>query len=168
MKKLSVIALTIAFAASTLLAYQVTFHYDTPKGRCSKDYTETVAPGETFTGSGQIPSGSVISKCLWQGKAEQTGHKNISLFVGIDEYDPWYGPGDLDTCENDASAMAYSLVDLGYFDGDNATLLKSAEAKKSVIRSKIADAAKKLEDGDIFLYFHSSHGGDDQIGRAHV
>ena len=161
MKKLSAIALTVAFMATTLFAYQVTFHYDTSKGRCSKDYTATVAPGETFTGSGQIPSGSVISGCEWVGKVEQNNHKNISLFVGIDEYDPEYGPGDLDTCENDASAMAHSLVDLGYFDGENATLLKSSEAKKSVIRSKITDAAKKLEDGDIFLYFHSSHGSDD-------
>ena len=160
MKKLSALALTIAFAASTLLAYQVTFTYYSVDGY-STNYTASVSPGGLFVGSGDVPSGRYIQQAFWEGKIPQADRNNISLFVGIDEYDPEFDPGDLDTCVNDSQGMAEGFTGLGYFDEKNATVLNNEQATKAAIREKISSAAATLDPGEIFLYYHSSHGGDD-------
>ena len=160
MKKLSAIALSVAFAASTLLAYQVTFTYYSVDGY-STNYTASVSPGGLFVGSGDVPSGRYIHQAFWEGKIPQADRHNISLFVGIDEYDPEFDPGDLDTCVNDSIGMAEGFTGLGYFDEKNATVLNNEQATKAAIREKISSAAATLDPGEIFLYYHSSHGGDD-------
>ncbi len=160
MKNLLIIAIALTFAASSLFAYTVNFTYKSEEGY-STNYTETVAPGTTFVGEGTIPPDRMIFHTYWKGSIPQQERKTCSLFVGIDEYDPDYGPGDLDSCENDADLMQDTLTSAGFFSYADSSILKSSEAKKAVIRQRISDAAKDLETGDIFLYFHSSHGDED-------
>lgn len=160
MKNLFSLIIALSFSASSLLAYQVTFTYYSVDGY-STNYTASVSPGGLFVGSGDVPSGRYIQQAFWEGKIPQTDRNNISLFVGIDEYDPEFGPGDLDTCVNDSQGMAEGFTGLGYFDEKNATILNNENATKDAIRKKISAASESLNPGDIFLYYHSSHGGDD-------
>lgn len=160
MRNLFVFLIPLTFAATTLLAHQVTFVYESTEGY-STNYMTNVASGETFTAKGSIPSDRAVTEAYWNGKHPQEDRKSISLFVGIDEYDPESVPDSLDTCVNDSQCMAEAFAEFGYFDENNYTILNDKNATKTAIRGKIAEAAEALNPNDIFLYYHSSHGGDE-------
>ena len=85
------------------------------------------------------------------------GRQGISLHVGLNFVDPrHYGSeAPLAACEYDAQDMANIAGAKGFQVAG--TLLSKAATRKAVI-SGIADAAKKLKAGDIFLFTYAGHG----------
>lgn len=84
--------------------------------------------------------------------------KGIALNIGLNSVDPksyagWSGP--LNACEADANDME----DLGKVQGFSVTKLLTKKATRDAALKGIADAAKKLKSGDIFLLSYSGHGG---------
>lgn len=84
--------------------------------------------------------------------------KGLSLHVGLNSVDPkhyggWSGP--LIACEADAEDMQAIAEQQGYAS----TLLKTAEATRDAVITKIRDAAKTLVKNDIFYLSYSGHGG---------
>lgn len=80
--------------------------------------------------------------------------------MGIDHYDPAYGPGDLLSCINDANGIRDAL-ELSTSGGSSSgfTTLTDSSASKTVIRNSLANIASVAAPGDIVVYFQSSHGG---------
>lgn len=91
------------------------------------------------------------------------------LFVGLNRYSSSYGPGDLNYCTNDVSAVRSALVGggAGWVATNTSTLFNSA-ATKTKIRAAISNFAKQAKSGDVFLYNHSSHGGNANLSQAAV
>ena len=93
--------------------------------------------------------------------------KGISLHIGINRLNPKGYPceppgdypdgwdGELESCEADAEAMQ-KLADA---QGFSTTILKTAKATAKNVKKEIANAAKKLKSGDIFLLTYAGHGG---------
>ena len=82
------------------------------------------------------------------------------LMVGIDHYDPAYGPGDLGSCINDANGFRDCLLeDSSRWNASNITTITDSGAKKYLIRSRLSTLAGTASSGDLVVYFHSSHGG---------
>jgi len=80
-----------------------------------------------------------------------------ALLVGIDHYDPYYGPGSLPSCINDAKGMRDTyLTDA---PAENITLFTDSQATKSAIRNALQSMAYQAGPNDTIVYFHSSHGG---------
>lgn len=84
--------------------------------------------------------------------------KGISLHIGLNAVDPnHYGgwSGVLNACEADANDMQ-AVAKAQKFE---TKVLLTKEATRSAVANAIADAATKLESGDIFLLTYSGHGG---------
>jgi hypothetical protein len=83
--------------------------------------------------------------------------RGLSLHVGLNEIDPkHYGSnGALNACIADAEAMKGLAEAQGF---DVMGLLINGEGKRSAVIKAIAQAAKDLRSGDIFLYTYSGHG----------
>lgn len=84
--------------------------------------------------------------------------KGIALHIGLNSVDPrsyegWSGP--LNACEADANDMA----DLAAAQGFATTKLLTKKATRDAVLKGIADAAKALRSGDMFLLSYSGHGG---------
>jgi hypothetical protein len=73
--------------------------------------------------------------------------------VNPKSYEGWSGP--LDACEADARDMQAIANHCGY----KSKLLLTKQATRDAVRAAVADAAKALKLGDIFLLSNSSHGG---------
>ena len=82
------------------------------------------------------------------------------LLVGIDAYSPAYGPTPLPSCINDANGMrAKLLADTNLWKTANVNVKLNGAATKALILSRLRAEAAVLHAGDVFVYFHSSHGG---------
>jgi metacaspase-1 len=84
--------------------------------------------------------------------------KGIALTVGLNSVDPHHyagWSGELLACEADAKDMATIAQHAGF----TVTTLLTKAATKQAVLDKIASAAAKLAEGDIFLFTNSSHGG---------
>lgn len=87
---------------------------------------------------------------------------HYAICVGINEYDPsiakkkdWlYG------CVSDACNIWTNITERGEWTTETARTLLNAEATKEAIRAAITNIAAIAEEGDVFLYMHSSHGGN--------
>lgn len=85
--------------------------------------------------------------------------KGISLHIGLNFVDPQHYQGwngELNACIADAKDMR-ALARKQRFQ-DNAMLI-DAQATAAAVTTAIADTAKKLSRGDIFLLTYSGHGG---------
>ncbi|MDP8235427.1 MAG: caspase family protein [Candidatus Erginobacter occultus] len=85
-----------------------------------------------------------------------------ALLVGIDHYDPYYGPGDLGSCINDANGTRQHIMigdSLNRWPSANLQVLTDSNATQSNIRSRLQTLASTSSSGDLVVYFHSSHGG---------
>ena len=91
----------------------------------------------------------------------ETRHR-YALCVGIDKYydpeDPTSTEDDLTECVNDATEWKNLFESRGKFDVS--PLVTDGNATKSRILANLAACADKVEPGDIFVYTHSSHGGE--------
>lgn len=86
-----------------------------------------------------------------------TGNQAISLHVGLNLVDPagyagW--DGQLNGCENDAVAMR----EIGRRAGFDTQLLLTRDATSEAVIESIADAARRLRPGGLFLFTLAGHG----------
>ena len=106
---------------------------------------------------------SVFSACdSGYARFSLTGGVRRALLVGIDHYDPEYGPGDLPSCVNDANGVRTNICaadSAGRWAGGNIRTLTDAAAGKAAIRGALNSLASESSAGDLVLYVHSSHGG---------
>lgn len=84
--------------------------------------------------------------------------KGLALAIGLNSVNPeHYGgwSGELIACEADAEDMANIATSQGF---DVSTLL-TKDATREQVTTKIKDAAKALQSGDILVLSYSGHGG---------
>lgn len=90
-----------------------------------------------------------------------------ALLVGIDRYDPAYGPGELNACVNDALGVRDTML-LGDPDARWATnailTLTDSQATRIKLRDTMRFMAASATTNDMVLYFQSSHGGQQPGG----
>lgn len=83
-----------------------------------------------------------------------------ALLVGIDRYSPYYGAGNLNSCVNDAMGMRSKLLaDPTRWKATGINTKLNSAATEALIRNRLRAEAAVLRAGDVFVYFHSSHGG---------
>ena len=92
---------------------------------------------------------------------------NYALCVGINEYDYIPSYNWLDGCVHDACKVWTNITTRGEWAPGNAALLFDGSATKDAIRDAITNAAAQAVSGDVFFYYHASHGGyhDTNEGR---
>ena len=85
-----------------------------------------------------------------------------ALVVGVDQYQGAYIPSYnwLESCVNDARGFRGKLLgDGARWKSGRITALLNSSATESAIKGRIRTKASALMTGDVFVYFHSSHGG---------
>ena len=90
--------------------------------------------------------------------------KGVSLHIGLNRVDPTHyngWSGDLAGCEFDAQDMQRVATSRGF----EAKILLTKDATAKHVIAGIEEAAKQLEQGDIFFLTNSSHGG--QVPDTH-
>lgn len=90
------------------------------------------------------------------------GVSRRALVVGINKYDPAYGPTDLNACVNDANGIRSTMLlgDPGQrWKQEAIQLLTDNAAPKAMIRNFLNIMASASGAGDLVLYYQSSHGG---------
>lgn len=105
-----------------------------------------------------LPKGKVLKVVAKSRKRPRPGsRRGISLHVGLNRIDPQhYGnDGALSACVADAEAMSALAQAKGF---KVSAVLKDADGTRANVIGHIADAAKSLKSGDIFLYTYSGHG----------
>ena len=91
------------------------------------------------------------------GGGSSGGDAKYALCVGINKYS--LSVTTLNGCVNDAVYFRSNLVARGGWSSSNAQLLNDSSATKVAIRSAMASFAARAVPGDTFIYYHSSHGG---------
>lgn len=88
---------------------------------------------------------------------------NYGVFVGLNTYNTSYIGSDsfLDGCVPDAMHMYTNATQRGSWTAGNSQVLTNALGTRVRIRQAISNYAATAVSGDTFLYFHSSHGGND-------
>jgi hypothetical protein len=120
----------------------------------------TAAKPKSFTAQPTpipLPKGKVLKVALNRKMPKTLGRRGISLHVGLNRIDPQhYGnDGALSACVSDAEAMEALAKAKGF---DVGAVLKDADGTRANVIGHIAEAAKSLKTGDIFLYTYSGHG----------
>ena len=89
--------------------------------------------------------------------ATASARRGWSLHVGLNRIDPGhYGDaGELAACHFDAEDMAAIARERGF---DRVKLLLDGEATRDTVAGLIAEAAKNLKAGDMFLFTYAGHG----------
>lgn len=83
---------------------------------------------------------------------------HYAVCVGINQYQRSYQK-TLYGCVPDALHVWTNITERGEWKPEQVTLLLDSNAEKDNIRSAITSAAAQAVPGDVFLYYHSSHGG---------
>lgn len=88
---------------------------------------------------------------------------NYGVFVGLNTYNTSYIGSDsfLDGCVPDAMHVYTNATQRGSWTAGNSQVLTNALGTRVRIRQAISNYAATAVSGDTFLYFHSSHGGND-------
>ncbi|MGD9611383.1 MAG: lamin tail domain-containing protein [Kiritimatiellia bacterium] len=88
---------------------------------------------------------------------------NYGVFVGLNTYNSSYVGSDswLDGCVPDAMHVYTNATQRGDWTAGNSQILTNALGTRTRIRQAISNYAATAVSGDVFLYFHSSHGGND-------
>jgi len=96
---------------------------------------------------------------------EQTpGGTCYGVFAGLNQYNSSYigSSSWLDGCVPDAMHVFTNATERGeWIDNPTVSVLTDSAGTKAAIRAAIANYASLAVAGDTFLYFHSSHGGND-------
>ena len=94
---------------------------------------------------------------------------HFGLFVGLNEYSYIEPDNWLNYCEVDAGSMRTNLLDQGGgWVASNTTLLVNSAGSKTAIRAALSNYAAQAVSGDVVVYFHSGHGGNDNVAEANV
>ena len=118
-----------------------------------------------------------MKKLLWAGLmgflalSGTAPAARFGLFVGLNEYNTAYVPADnwLSWCVADAGSMRTNLIARGGgWATSNTTLLVNSAGAKTAIRAALSNYAAKAVSGDVAVYYHSSHGGNDDLSQANV
>lgn len=92
---------------------------------------------------------------------------NYALCIGINQYAT--GSTPLHGCVNDANGLAAALTnDAARWPAANVTLLTDAGATKDAIRTSLYTIGQYAGPGDVCLYYHSSHGGQNYGTSAFI
>lgn len=106
---------------------------------------------------------SVLSACnTGYAQGVLAGGTRRALLVGIDHYDPNYGPGALPSCVNDANGVRTNICaadSAGRWSEANVQAMTDSAAGKTAIRNALNSLAAMSAAGDMVMYVHSSHGG---------
>ena len=86
---------------------------------------------------------------------------NYAVCVGVNTYNSSYCSNPLNGCVPDAQHMTNLITARGEWTAGNVTFLSNSGATLTKIRQAVSNVAKKAVSGDHFLYYHSSHGGND-------
>jgi len=109
-----------------------------------------------------VPLGSAVegnwqTVALSRGSVPTDAPQALSLHIGLNHVDPEHyngWDGELRACENDALDMRAIAVECGY----KPKTLLSNEATSSAVVKALAQAARRLTSGDIFLLTYAGHG----------
>lgn len=108
----------------------------------------------------------LIGLFLFSGSASAA---HFGLFVGLNEYSYIPSKNWLNYCVPDAGSMRTDLINQGGgWVESNTTLLVNSAGSKTAIRAALSNYAAQAVSGDVAVYFHSSHGGNDDLNQANV
>ena len=94
---------------------------------------------------------------------------HFGLFVGVNEYAYLPSGNWLNYCVLDAGSMRTNLINQGGgWVASNTALLVNSAGTKTAIRAALSNYAAQAVSGDVAVYFHSSHGGNDDPNQANV
>ena len=87
---------------------------------------------------------------------------NYGVFAGLNQYNSSYVDSSswLDGCVPDAMHVYTNATQRGSWTAGNSQVLTNALGTRTRIRQAISNYAATAVSGDTFLYFHSSHGGN--------
>jgi len=115
----------------------------------------------------KIAWGAFLGILLWGSAAAAS--TNYGIFVGLNQYNTSYIPSDnwLNYCVPDAVSLRTNLIFKGGgWSAGNTILRTNATGTKANIRLALSNYAAKAISGDCVVYFHSSHGGNDDATPA--
>ncbi len=86
---------------------------------------------------------------------------HYGVFVGLNEYNTSYVGSDnwLSGCVPDANHVYTNTIRRGGWTNSTVTRLLNSAGTKTAVRQAISNYAATAVSGDTFLYYHSSHGG---------
>lgn len=153
--KIQLLVVVMCLAALSALANKFDVHVQFESEFYGTNYVTDVEPGKPFQVILPRDTSKRISRFLVTRQPEQFKRysKNVSLIVGVDEYNDDYLP-KLATCVADTTFIR-GVTDVFC---NHQKLLKNDSATRAKIENEIQAAADKLEPGDTFFYYHSSHG----------
>lgn len=153
--KIQLLVVVMCLAALSALANKFDVHVQFESEFYGTNYVTDVEPGKPFQVILPRDTSKRISRFLVTRQPEQFKRysKNISLFVSLNKYNNDWLP-KLETCVDDATFVR-SVTDIFC---NHQKLLKNDSATRAKIENEIQAAADKLEPGDTFFYYHSSHG----------
>lgn len=156
--KIQLLVVVMCLAALSALANKFDVHVQFESEFYGTNYVTDVEPGKPFQVILPRDTSKRISRFLVTRQPEQFKRysKNVSLIVGVDEYNDDYLP-KLATCVADTTFIR-GVTDVFC---NHQVFLKNSEATRSKIENEIMTAANKLEPGDTFFYYHSSRGYDE-------
>ncbi len=86
---------------------------------------------------------------------------NYAVCVGINNYKSSYCSNPLNGSVPDARHMTNLITARGEWTAEDVSFLSDSGATRTKIRQTVSNVAAKAKSGDHFLYYHSSHGGND-------
>ena len=161
--KIQLLVVVMCLAALSALANKFDVHVQFESEFYGTNYVTDVEPGKPFQVILPRDASKRISRFLVTRQPEQFKRysKNVSLIVGVDEYNDDYLP-KLATCVADTTYIR-SVTDVFC---NHQVVLKNDAATRDKIENEILTAADKLEAGDTFFYYHSSRGYEEIPGIA--
>ena len=116
----------------------------------------------------RIWAGGLLAWGLFIGIAPAA---QFGVFVGLNKYNTAYVPTNnwLNYCVPDAVDFRTNLLAHGGgWVATNTILLTNNLGSRNTIRTTLSNLAAKAVSGDTVVYYHSSHGGNDDITQANV
>jgi hypothetical protein len=104
--------------------------------------------GRPSVGPGGAPTGGLAGR---QGAGSMYG-----IFVGITDYGP---QGTLFGCADDARQLAQAYINAHLGSQAQFIVLTDAEATTAAVQQAFATMSQRVGPQDVFMFFHSGHGG---------
>lgn len=115
----------------------------------------------TFRRFFSLASATALAAAVFLG-ARPASATNYAVCTGVNEYDQSYmEDNNLNGCVPDARHMTNLITKRGEWTAGNVRMLSDSGATLTNIRQAISNVAAQAVSGDKFLYYHSSHGGND-------
>ena len=107
-----------------------------------------------------LASATIFAAAVFLG-ARPASAANYAVCVGINNYKSSYCSNPLEGSVPDARHMTNLITSRGEWTTADVSFLSDSGATRTKIRQAVSNAAAKAKSGDHFLYYHSSHGGND-------